>query len=60
MSNLRFLPKPTSLRAITNLGGIAKLDSSKFVLNEMGQRETKPVNSQLLDLFAVLKFEKVS
>ena len=59
VSNLRFMPKPSSLRPITNLGAIAKLDSCKFVLNEMRQREAKPVNSQLVDLFSILKFEKV-
>ena len=57
MSNLRFMPKPSSLRAITNLSSVA----TQFpAVNQMGPRESKPVNTQLFDLFSVLKFEKVS
>lgn len=59
VSNLRFMPKPSSLRAITNLSSAAKLDGCQFVQNQMGQGKTKPVNTQLFDLFSILKFEKV-
>jgi telomerase reverse transcriptase len=59
VSNLRFLPKPSSLRAITNLSSVAKLNCTQFpAVNQMGRRESKPVNTQLFDLFSVLKFEK--
>ena len=61
VSNLRFMPKPSSLRAITNLSSVAKLNATQFAaVNKMGRRESKPVNTQLFDLFSVLKFEKVS
>ena len=61
VSNLRFMPKPSSLRAITNLSSVAKLNATQFpAVNQMGRREAKPVNTQLFDLFSVLKFEKVS
>ena len=59
ISNLRFLPKASSLRPITNLGSAAKFDSAYFVQSALaGQREPKSVNNQLLHLFSVLKFEK--
>ena len=61
VSNLRFMPKPSSLRGITNLSSVAKLNCTQFAaVNQMGRRESKPVNTQLFDLFSVLKFEKVS
>lgn len=56
VSNLRFMPKSSSLRAITNLSSIAKLDNWFTV---PGQGITKAVNAQLFDLFSILKFEKV-
>lgn len=59
VSNIRFMPKTASLRPITNLGTAAKLNSQQFLLSKVGQRETKSVNSQLIDLFTILKFEKV-
>ena len=61
VSNLRFMPKPSSLSAITNLSSVAKLNGTQFAaVNQMGRREAKPVNTQLFHLFSVLKFEKVS
>ena len=59
VSNIRFMPKASSLRPITNLGKAAKLNSAQFPLSKVRQREIKSVNSQLIDLFNVLKFEKV-
>lgn len=59
VSNVRFMPKTSSLRPITNLGSAAKLNHNHFVLSGFCQRERKPVNAQLLDLFKILKFEKV-
>ena len=58
ISNLRFLPKTSSLRPIINLGSKVNLGSTHPV-GRYGQRELKSVNHQLLDLFHVLKFEKV-
>ena len=59
ISNLRFLPKTSSLRPIINLGSKVNLGSTHPV-GRYGQRELKSVNHQLLDLFHVLKFEKVN
>ena len=60
VSNLRFMPKKaSSLRPITNLGSAASLSQAHFRLSGLGQQELKPVNAQLMDLFSILKFEKV-
>ena len=56
VSNIRFLPKATSLRLITNLGSAAKTNPP---FSRFGTRETKAVNTQLLNLFYILKFVKV-
>ena len=51
--------KVSSLRPITNLGSAASLSQAHFRLSGLGQQELKPVNAQLMDLFSILKFEKV-
>ena len=59
VSNLRFLPKTAALRAITNLGSKVNLSPSPSTTTKANRTDLRSINHQLLDLFHVLKFEKV-